>query len=149
MPESTREEPDGSGAVRRDLVLDAVGDVLDSGRLTQGEAERAVERLVGIALRDPAHAVRESALHAVFTASVRYLLPYRVVEPLAAAAEGFGPALLDYVLPVLGATYDPAALPTVERFLRHPHPGVRGEAEEAAAELCAGPRGSGGRRRPS
>ncbi|MBP2037878.1 HEAT repeat domain-containing protein [Streptomyces avidinii] len=126
---------DGSDAGRRDFCLDAVSDILETGRLTQDDAERAVERLVTVALSDEGHQVRESALHAVCTASARYLLPYRVVEPLAAGADGFEPLLLEYVLGVLGATHDQAALPVVERFLQHPRPDVRKEAADAVREL--------------
>lgn len=43
---------DGSGAGRRDLCLDAVGDVLAAGLLTRDDAERVVERLVTVALSD-------------------------------------------------------------------------------------------------
>ncbi|MFJ9789614.1 HEAT repeat domain-containing protein [Streptomyces globosus] len=133
--ESAWEELEGSGAGRRALCLDAVDDVLETGRLTQDDAERAVERLVTVALSDEGHPVREAALHAVCTASVHYALPYRVVEPLAVAADVFEPLLLEYVLAVLASTHDQAALPIVERFLHHPHPEVRGEAAEAVAEL--------------
>ncbi|MFI8235009.1 HEAT repeat domain-containing protein [Streptomyces sp. NPDC085900] len=79
--------------------------------------------------------MRESALHAACTASTHYELPYRVVEPLAVGADGFEPLLLDYVLAILGSTHDQAALPIVERFLRHPHPEVRREAAESVNEL--------------
>lgn len=80
-------------------------------------------------------AVRESALHAVCTASTHYELPYRVVEPLADGVDGFEPLLLGYVLAVLGCTHDQAALPIVERFLHHPHSEVRRDASEAVTEL--------------
>jgi len=133
--ESAWEELNGSDAGRRDLCLDVVSDVLETGRLTPDDAERAVERLVTVALSDEGYPVRESALHAACTAATHYELPYRVVEPLAVGAEGFEPLLLDYVLAILGSTHDQAALPTVERFLHHPHPGVRREAAEAVNEL--------------
>ncbi|MYS05193.1 hypothetical protein GTW71_01720, partial [Streptomyces sp. SID6041] len=97
--------------------------------------ERTVERLTAVALSGESYAVRESALHAVCTASSHYELPYRVVEPLAAGAGGFEPLLLPYVLAVLGSTHDHAALPNVERFLHHPHTEVRLEASEAVREL--------------
>ncbi len=136
MIESAWEELNSSDAGRRDLCLDAVSDILQTGRLAHSDVERAVERLVTIALSGESHAVRESALHAVRTAaSPHYELPYRVVEPLAAGADGFEPVLLAYVLAVLGTTHDPAALPIVERFLHHPHPEVRREASDAVAEL--------------
>lgn len=45
------------------------------------------------------------------------------------------PVLLEYVLGVLDSTGDRAALPAVERFLRHPRPGVRREAPDAVGEL--------------
>ncbi|RST19680.1 hypothetical protein E2C00_00920 [Streptomyces sp. WAC05374] len=134
--ESAWEELNGSHAGRRrDLCLDAVGDVLETGRLTASEAERAVERLIGIAVCDEDHWVRESALHAVCTASTHYALPYRVVEPLAVGVDAFEPLLLPYVLAILGCTHDQAALPAVERFLQHSSPDVRREAEEAVSEL--------------
>ncbi|MFD4743512.1 hypothetical protein ACFWNR_36950 [Streptomyces virginiae] len=57
-----------------------------------------------------------------------------MVAPLA-AADGMEPLLLEYVLGVLGSTGDrAAALPAVERFPRHPHPGVRREAADAVKE---------------
>lgn len=133
--ESAWEELNGSDAGRRDLCLDVISDVLETGRLTPDDAERAVGRLVTVALSDEGHPVRESALHAACTASTHYELPYRVVEPLAIGADGFEPSLLDYVLAILGSTHDQAALPIVERFLHHPHPEVRREAAEAVNEL--------------
>lgn len=133
--ESAWKELDGLDAGRRDLCLDVVGDVLETGRLTPDDAERAVERLVSIALSDEGHPVRESALNAVCAASMRYELPYGVVEPLAVGADAFEPLLLDYVLAILGATHDLAALPVVERFLQHPHPEVRRAAAEEVKEL--------------
>ncbi|MFE5485910.1 HEAT repeat domain-containing protein [Streptomyces sp. NPDC056527] len=133
--ESAWKEVDASCADRRDSCLDAVSDVLETGRLTQDDAERVIERLVTIALSDEGHAVRESALHAICSASTHHELPYRVVEPLAVGAAGFEPLLLDYVLSILGSTHDQAALPIVERFLQHPHLDVRREAADAVHEL--------------
>ncbi|MFF3173589.1 hypothetical protein ACFVQ0_13270 [Streptomyces sp. NPDC057900] len=133
--ESAWEELNGSGGGRRDLCLDVVSDVLETGRLTPGDAERAVGHLVAVALSDEPYPVRESALHAVFTASTRYELPYRVLEPLALGADALEPVLLEYVLGVLHSTHDQAVLPVVERFLRHPAPEVRREAAEAVNEV--------------
>ncbi|MFF4247937.1 hypothetical protein ACFYY2_26225 [Streptomyces sp. NPDC001822] len=133
--ESAWEGLNGSDAGRRDLCLDVVSDVLETGRLAQHDVERAVGRLVTVALSGESYEVRESALHAVFTASTYYALPYRVVEPLAAGADGFEPLLLGYVLSVLGCTHDLAALPIVERFLHHPCSEVRREASDAVTEL--------------
>ncbi|MGV9456597.1 HEAT repeat domain-containing protein [Streptomyces sp. NPDC003635] len=133
--ESAWEELHGSRPGRRDLCLDVVSDVLETGRLTPEDAERAVERLVTVALSDESHPVRESALHAACTASTHYELPYRVVEPLAVGADVFEPPLLAYVMAILGSTHDQAALPVVERFLHHPDPEVRREAAEAVNEL--------------
>ncbi|MFG2331702.1 hypothetical protein ACGFMM_18960 [Streptomyces sp. NPDC048604] len=133
--ESAWKELNSSDAGRRDLCLDVVSDVLETGRLTQNDVERAVERAVTVTLSGESYAVRESALHAVCTASTLYELPYRVVEPLAAGVDGFEPLLLAYVLAVLGCTHDQAALPIVERFLHHPHSEVRREASEAVTEL--------------
>ncbi|MFF8511807.1 hypothetical protein ACF064_27385 [Streptomyces sp. NPDC015492] len=82
--ESAWKELKSSDSDRRHLCLDAVGDVLETGRLPQEDVERAVERLTAIALSGESYDVRESALHAVCTASSHYALPYRVVEPLAA-----------------------------------------------------------------
>ncbi|WP_405942885.1 hypothetical protein [Streptomyces sp. NBC_00207] len=133
--ESAWEELNSPDTGRRDLCLDLVSDVLETGRLAQSDAERAVERLVAVALSDDGYAVQESALHAVCTASTHYELPYRVVEPLAAGVDGFEPVLLGYVLSILGCTHDQAALPIVERFLHHPHSEVRQDASEAVTEL--------------
>ncbi|MFF3090118.1 HEAT repeat domain-containing protein [Streptomyces nojiriensis] len=132
--ESAWQELDAPDAGRRDSCLEVVSDVLETGRLAQGDAVRVVERLVAVALSDESYELRESALHAVCTATTPYELPYRAVAPLA-AADGMEPLLLEYVLGVLGATGDRAALPAVERFLRHPHPGVRREAADAVREL--------------
>ncbi|MFD8413782.1 HEAT repeat domain-containing protein [Streptomyces sp. NPDC059650] len=135
LVESAWEELNGSDTGRRDLCLDVVSDVLETGRLTPEDAERTVERLVTVALSEESRPVRESALHAVCTASTHYEVPYRVVEPLAVGADAFEPLLLDYVLGILGSTHDQAALPVVERFLQHPHPEVRREAAEVVNEL--------------
>ncbi|MEV7441955.1 hypothetical protein AB0O22_12475 [Streptomyces sp. NPDC091204] len=86
-------------------------------------------------LSGESHALRESALHAIRTATTPYALPYRVAEPLAAGVDGFEPLLLAYVLAVLGSTDDRMVLPVVERFLRPPHPKVRREAADAVSEL--------------
>ncbi|MFD7910261.1 HEAT repeat domain-containing protein [Streptomyces sp. NPDC059752] len=128
------QELDAPDAGRRDSCLEVVGDVLETGLLAQGDAVRVVERLVAVALSDESYELRESALHALCTATTPYELPYLVVAPLA-AADGMEPLLLEYVLDVLGATGDRAALPAVERFLRHPDPGVRREAADAVKEL--------------
>ncbi|MCX5175200.1 hypothetical protein OG523_05335 [Streptomyces virginiae] len=133
--ESAWEQLENSDTGRRDLCLDFVSDILETGRLTQADAERVVERLVTVALSDESYALRESALHAVCTASTRHELPFRVAEPLAVGVDRFEPLLLSYVLGILCDTHDQAALPVVERFLHHPHPEVSGEAAEAAAEL--------------
>ncbi|MEV7590894.1 hypothetical protein AB0O42_11500 [Streptomyces sp. NPDC089922] len=121
--------------VERSLVLDAVSDALDTAHPSQEEAERAVGRLVALALGEEPPAVLESALHAICTASTRYRFPYALVEPLAAGVDRFAPLLLDYVLGILADTHDGAALPVVERFLHHPHPDVRREAADAVREL--------------
>jgi hypothetical protein len=120
---------------RRDLCLDEVSDVLETGRLVQCDAVRAVERLVTVALSSKSSQVQESALHAICTASTHHELPYRVVEPLAFRADSFEPSLIGYALSVLGCTHDQAALPTLQRFLHHPHSEVRREAADAVAEL--------------
>ncbi|MGW3326627.1 HEAT repeat domain-containing protein [Streptomyces virginiae] len=132
--ESAWQELDAPDAGRRDSCLDVVGDVLGTGLLAHDDAVRVAERLVAIALSDESYELRESALHALCTATTPYEFPYRLVAPLA-AADGMEPLLLEYVLGVLGSTGDRAALPAVERFLRHPHPGVRREAADAVREL--------------
>ncbi|MFF3302013.1 hypothetical protein [Streptomyces sp. NPDC002908] len=134
--ESAWEELDAPATRRRDFCLDAISDVLETGRLAPDDAERVVERLVLVALSHETCAVRESALHAVCTASTHYQLPYGVVKALAVGADTFEPVLLGYVLSILGATYDRMALPVVERYLLHPDPEVRREAAEAVDELC-------------
>ncbi|MEU5399107.1 hypothetical protein ABZ348_07385 [Streptomyces sp. NPDC005963] len=135
--ESAWRELHTSDVGRRDLCLDVVSDVLETGRLTPADAEQAVERLVMVALSDESFPVRESALHAACTASTHYELPYRVVEPLGVSVDVFEPLLLDYVLAILGATHDHEALLVAERFLQHPHPEVRRAAAEAVTE-CVG-----------
>ncbi|MFD3471946.1 hypothetical protein ACFWWM_37575 [Streptomyces sp. NPDC058682] len=142
--ESARQELDAPDAGRRDSCLEVVSDVLETGLLARDDAARddaarddavrVVERLVAVALSDEGYELRESALHALCTATAPYELPQRVVAPLA-AADGMEPLLLEYVLGVHGATGDRAALPAVGRFLRHPDPGVRREAADAVKEL--------------
>ncbi|MEU6312885.1 hypothetical protein [Streptomyces sp. NPDC047014] len=123
--------------VDRSLWLDAIGDALDTGLPPQEEAERAVARLAALALALPEEppVVRESALHAICTASTRYRFPFALVEPLAAGADRFEPVLLVYVLGILADTHDAAALPVVERYLSHPEAEVRREAADAVREL--------------
>ncbi|MFJ7155870.1 HEAT repeat domain-containing protein [Streptomyces sp. NPDC101118] len=133
--EESWQEFESPGPGRRHLCLDAIGDVLETGRLGQDDVERTVGRLVAVALAEEDHTTQESALHAVSTAAAHHELPYRLVEPLAAGADHFPPLLLEYVVGVLGATHDPAALPAVERFLSHPREGVRREAADAVYEL--------------
>ncbi|MCX4802265.1 hypothetical protein OG594_11460 [Streptomyces sp. NBC_01214] len=137
--ESARQELDAPDAGRRDSCLEVVSDVLETGLLARdgaarNDAVRVVERLVAVALSDEGYELRESALHALCTATAPYELPQRVVAPLA-AADGMEPLLLEYVLGVHGATGDRAALPAVGRFLRHPDPGVRRAAADAVKEL--------------
>ncbi|MGW0904118.1 hypothetical protein [Streptomyces sp. NPDC002853] len=124
-------------ARRRELWADELGDLLVSGCLEPADAERAVGRLVGVAVADAEHAVRESALHAVGEACARHEIRYEVLAPLAAQVDAFAPPLLEYVLFSLAATHDRRALPSVEPFLAHPDPGVREEARLAVAELRA------------
>lgn len=135
---SAWEAVDDPATARRDLSLDAIGDVLETGRLPQDEVERAVERLVTLALSAKGDAVRESALHALCLAVGQYRLPYRTLAPLAEHGDDFGPVLLPYVLAAVSSTHDRQALPLVQRYLRHPHPEVRGEAAEALHELRLG-----------
>ncbi|WP_329212533.1 hypothetical protein [Streptomyces sp. NBC_01708] len=133
--ESAWQELNAPDADRRHFCLDAISDVLETGRLTQNDAERSVERLVAVALSDEGYPVREASLHAACTAATHYELPYQVVKPLAVGASGFEPLLLTYVLAILGSTHDQAALPIVQRFHNHPHPEVRREVAEAVHEL--------------
>ncbi|KLJ00515.1 hypothetical protein WQ59_15330 [Streptomyces sp. KE1] len=133
---------DDPATARRDLCLDAVGDLLDTGGLPRAERERAVGRLVALALSARDDEVQESALHALCVAADHHQLSYAVIAPLAGRGDGegdnFSPVLLPYVLAALSATYDRRALPLVQRYLRHPHPGVRAEAAEALRELRLG-----------
>lgn len=85
------QELDAPDAGRRDSCLEVVGDVLETGLLAQGDAVRVVERLVAVALSGESYGLRESALHAVCTATTPYELPYLVVAPLA-AADGMEPS---------------------------------------------------------
>ncbi|WP_051716148.1 HEAT repeat domain-containing protein [Streptomyces bikiniensis] len=134
--EKAWEKFDDPATPHRDFRLDEISDVLEAGLLTQEDAERAVGRMVGVALSgDEDRAVLESALYAVCTAGTRYTLPLPLVKPLADAADRFDPPLLAYVLSALGSTYDKAATPLAERFLDHPHPEIRREAEDALTEI--------------
>jgi hypothetical protein len=88
------------------------------------------------------------------------VIPARLLEDLSAAAPrtrelaaaglgdllrspGLDPAgtrqavapLLEYALNILATTYDPAAIPMIETYLRHPDPQVRAHATEARSEL--------------
>lgn len=127
----------GADVRRREVWADELGDLLASGFLEPADAERAVGRLVEVAVADAEHAVRESALHAVGEACARHEIPYEVLVPLTAPVDAFAPQLLEYVLFSLSATHDRRALPAVEPFLAHPDPGVREEARLAVAELRA------------
>ncbi|MEV7674465.1 hypothetical protein [Streptomyces sp. NPDC088752] len=134
--ERARAEFDDPATPHRDFCLDAVGDLLEAGLLTREDAERAVGRMVALALSDDEdRTVLESALHAVCTAGTRYVLPLPLVAPLAAAADRFDPPLLAYVLSALGSTHDRAAVPLARRFLDHPRPELRREAEDALTEI--------------
>ena len=126
---------DSADARQRELWADDLGDLLESACLQHAEAERAVGRLVQLAVAAGDHAVRESALHAVAEAGVPYELPYAVVEPLADNIGAFEPLLLGYVLCSLSATHDERARGPIEPFLTHPDADVRREARFAMAEL--------------
>ncbi|MFF5637425.1 hypothetical protein [Streptomyces sp. NPDC012825] len=120
----------------RDFRLDEINDLLEAGLLPREDAERTVGRLAAVALSDDEdRTVLESALHAVCTAGTRYVLPLPPVAPLAAAAARFDPPLLTYVLSALGSTHDRAAIPLARRFLDHPHPEIRRQAEDALTEI--------------
>ncbi|MCX5231583.1 hypothetical protein [Streptomyces sp. NBC_00233] len=69
MIESAWKELNSSDAGCRDHRLDVVSDALETGRLAQTDAERAIERLIAAALPDQGCTVREGALHAVSTAA--------------------------------------------------------------------------------
>ncbi|MGW6027472.1 hypothetical protein [Streptomyces sp. NPDC055099] len=125
----------GADGRRHEVWADELGDLVASRCLKQADAERAVGRLVQVAVSEAGHAVRESALHAVGEACARHEIPYEVLVPLATHADAFAPRLLEYVLFSLSATHDGRALPFVEPFLAHPDPGVREEARLAVAEL--------------
>ncbi|MFJ3501463.1 MULTISPECIES: hypothetical protein [unclassified Streptomyces] len=134
--EKAWKEFDDPATPSRSACLDSVDDLLEAGLLTREDAERVVGRMARIALsEDEDGAVLESALHAVCTAGTRYTLPLPLVEPLAAAADRFERPLLVYVLSALGSTHDRAAIPLAERFLDHPHPEIRREAEDALTEI--------------
>ncbi|WP_406275671.1 hypothetical protein OHT93_30425 [Streptomyces sp. NBC_00191] len=121
----------------RDVWADSLGDLLESGCLNQADAERLVSRLVALAVTEATYEVRESALHAVSNAGVRYAIPVQVLEPLASRIDAFEPRLLEYVLFCLAATHDEESRAHVEPFLDHPAAGVREEAAQAIAELDA------------
>ncbi|MET9929479.1 MULTISPECIES: hypothetical protein [unclassified Streptomyces] len=134
--ERARTEFDDPATPHRDFCLDGIGDLLEAGLLTREDAERAVGRMAAVALSDDEdRTVLESALNAVCTAGTRYVLPLPLVAPLADAADRFDPPLLAHVLSALGSTYDRAAIPLAKRFLDHPHPGIRREAEDAPTEI--------------
>ncbi|MFP3115877.1 MULTISPECIES: HEAT repeat domain-containing protein [Streptomyces] len=135
---SAWEAVDDPTTARGDLSLDAIGDVLETGRLPRDEAERAAERLVALALSAKDDPVRESALHALCLSTGQYRLPYRTLAPLAEHGDAFAPVLLPYVLAAVSSTHDRQALPLVQRYLRHPGPEVRAEAAEALHELRLG-----------
>ncbi|MGA5575264.1 hypothetical protein ACPCK9_10515 [Streptomyces koyangensis] len=91
---SAWEAVDDPTTARGDLSLDAIGDVLETGRLPRDEAERAAERLVALALSAKDDPVRESALHALCLSTGQYRLPYRTLAPLAEHGDAFAPVLL-------------------------------------------------------
>ncbi|MFJ7130388.1 HEAT repeat domain-containing protein [Streptomyces sp. NPDC098101] len=129
-------EFDDPATPRRHFLLDEIGDLLEAGPLTRQDADRIVGRMARIGLsEDEDRTVLESALHAISTAGTRYALPLPLVEPLADAADRFDPPLLAHVLSALGSTYEKAAIPLAKRFLGHPHPEIRREAEDALTEI--------------
>ncbi|MFC8792093.1 HEAT repeat domain-containing protein [Streptomyces cinereoruber] len=129
-------EFDDPATPHRYFRLDEISDLLEPAPLTQEDTERIVGRMARIALSDDEDRdVVEAALHAISTAGTRYTLPLPLVEPLADAADRFDPPLLAYVLSALGSTYDKAAIPLAKRFLDHPHPDIRREAEDALTEI--------------
>ncbi|MFF6872047.1 MULTISPECIES: HEAT repeat domain-containing protein [unclassified Streptomyces] len=127
---------DDPATPHRHFRLDEIGDLLEPAPLTQEDTERVVGRMARIVLSDDeARDVVEAALHAICTAGTRYTLPLPLIGPLADAADRFDPPLLAYVLAALGSTYDKAAIPLAKRFLDHPHPEIRREAEDALTEI--------------
>lgn len=131
---SALDRVDGQG---QDTWAESLGDLLESGCLKQADAERVVGRLVASAVSGTKFEVCESALHAVCNASIRYVIPFAVLEPLASRIDAFEPALLEYVLFCLAATHDEESRAHVQPFLDHPDAGVREEAAQAIAELDA------------
>ncbi|MFC9584808.1 hypothetical protein ACFVJ8_18530 [Streptomyces yangpuensis] len=133
--ESAWRELDAPDTGSRDGCPEVVADILEQGLLERADAEQVAGRLVAVALSGEGYVLRESALNALGAGTTSYVLPYRVLEPLAAGADGFEVLLLEHVLPVLGCAGDRAALPVVERFLGHPDPAVRRGAADAVREL--------------
>ncbi|MDW8805085.1 hypothetical protein P1P68_09900 [Streptomyces scabiei] len=133
--ENARTELNAVDTRQQEVWADSLGDLLESRYLNQVDAELVVGWLVQTAVSDVDHAVRESALHAIAEAGVRYELPYSTLEPLAAHVSAFEPLLLEYVLFSLSATHDRRARRTIEPFLVHPDAVVREEAELAMTEL--------------
>ncbi|MFC1402191.1 MULTISPECIES: hypothetical protein [Streptacidiphilus] len=121
----------------RDVAADTLGDLLRGTALDTDTARLVVGRLVGLAVSEPVRKVRESALNSISEAFNHHRLPLDLIEPLATATPTLERELLEYVLYMLGATYDPRALLLIEPFLHHPDPQVRENARLAAAEIPA------------
>lgn len=128
-------ELDRADARQQENWADGLGDLLESGYLSQADAGRVVGWLAQRAVSDVDYTVRESALHAISEAGGQYELPYVAIEPLAAKVDAFEPLLLEYVLFSLSATHDERARRSIEPFLDHSNASVRKEAELAMTEL--------------
>ncbi|NUT96200.1 MAG: hypothetical protein HOY78_29655 [Saccharothrix sp.] len=116
----------------REVAAAELGDLLRGGGLDAATTERAVARLVEVAVEDSDRDVVEEALHAIGEV---HEVPLRLVLPLTRRMPGWDEHLLDHALAILACTHDPAAKALVEAYADHPHPGVRRSAAEALVEL--------------
>jgi HEAT repeat protein len=119
----------------RDLAVEHLGDLLRGAALDHADVDLAVTRLVALLTTETDPTVQEAALHAIAEAFDHHQLGLQLFEPLTPRVPTMAPAMLEFALYILAATHDPKARPTIEAFIDHPDPAVRGYATDALTEL--------------
>ena len=136
IPARLLEDLSAAAPRTRELAAAGLGDLLRSPGLDPAGTRQAVTRLVTLVGTEQDNGVLEQVLSSINEAAVT--LPLALVAPIADRMPALDAPLLEYALNILAATYDPAAIPTIEAYLRHPDPQVRAHATEARSELPAG-----------
>ncbi|MEV0272293.1 HEAT repeat domain-containing protein [Hamadaea sp. NPDC050747] len=121
---------------QRDIAAEHLADLLRYTTLAQGDTELAVRELVALLGVESDRDVRESALNALGEAITYHTLNLELFRPLEPMLASMSPRLLEHALYILSATHDPQARATIEAFLNHPDPAVRGYAADALVELA-------------